>query len=255
VIQDVFKKAVKTVSDNAPAILTGIAVVGTIGTTILAVRSTPEALRRGEEDKAANGSPQTKMELAKRYVKVYGPVYAPAIVTGALTITCIVCANRVGSRRAALLASAYSLSEKAFSDYKDAVVEQIGSKKEEKIRDSVAQNKVAEDPVSNKEVYITGNGDVLCYETITGRYFRSDIETLRKAQNDINAKILRDMYASQNEFYNLIGLAPTGMGEELGWTVDHQMDLQFSSVLSEDNKPCLALGYRMTPVRDYYKFG
>ncbi len=93
---------------------------------------------------------------------------------------------------------------------------------------------------------IVGNGTVLCCELYTNRYFRSDMESLRKAQNDINAMIISDLYVTLDEFYNLIGLPYTSKSSDLGWNFDKLMELQFSTVLSEGGEPCLAFDYNYT---------
>ena len=76
---------------------------------------------------------------------------------------------------------------------------------------------------------------------------------LRKGMNDLNFDILQDGYASLGDFYNKINLPTTSYSEEVGWTNDNLLDLEFSTVLSEDGKPCISIGFRVTPVRNYYK--
>ena len=61
------------------------------------------------------------------------------------------------------------------------------------------------------------------------------------------------MYASHNDFYRLIGLPGTTYGEEVGWRTDNMMDLEYSSHLAEDGRPCLCIEYHVAPVRNYYK--
>lgn len=242
----------KTVIDNSPSILTAVAVTGVVSTALLTGKASFQAAEiiRKEEFEQTFWEEQSFQDR----VRLVWKLYIPAAVTGGATIVCVIGANTVSSRRNAALISAYSLAETAFKEYKTKVVETIGVNKEQKIRDEVARERVEQDPVSTREVYITGNGDVLCYETMTGRYFQSSMETLRKAQNDINAQIINSMYASQNDFCRLIGLPSTGYGEEVGWNTSNMLDLQFSTVLSDTGKPCLAIGYSVTPVRDYYKF-
>ena len=151
------------------------------------------------------------------------------------------------------MAAAYSISEKAFSEYKEKVIEKIGENKEQKVRDEIAQDQVNRNPVSTREVIITGNGDVLCYDSITGRYFQSNVESLRKAMNDTNHQIINDMYASLNDFYNRIGLPMTPYASEVGWNADRLLELQFSTVLSEDGRPCISVSYPLSPIRDYFR--
>ncbi len=72
------------------------------------------------------------------------------------------------------------------------------------------------------------------------------MEILRKAQNGINAKINSEPYVVLSEFYELIGLPYTSNSGNLGWDSDRQLQLQFSTVLSETNEPCLSFDYNYT---------
>ena len=111
---------------------------------------------------------------------------------------------------------------------------------------------LAKNPL-NKEVIIAGNGAVLCYDSLTGRYFNSSVETLRKAQNDINAEAIMNQYASQNDFYRMVDLPLLALGEEAGWRPDNLLELDFSTQLTEDGRPCLVVGYSTAPIRGYWK--
>jgi len=69
----------------------------------------------------------------------------------------------------------------------------------------------------------------------------------------VNLLCINEMSASQNDFYRRIGLPCVETGEQVGWNTDHPMELQFSSVLTDDNKPCLAINYYRAPKAGYYK--
>jgi len=247
------KRAEKLIADNSPAILSAIAVTGAVTTAVLAGSAsfkTKDILDR-EEHHREYVEQVPPMDIREK-VRLIWKLYVPAVGTGVLTVVCIVGANRIGTRRAAAMAAAYSLSEKAFVEYKDKVIEKIGETKEQKVRDSIAQDQVNANPVSSREVIITGAGDVLCWDSITGRYFESNVEALRRAQNDINQQILSSNYATLHEFYELIGLPSTLYSSEVGWNNANMLDLEFSTVLSEDGKPCLSVNYRTYPIRGYY---
>jgi len=230
---------------NSPSILTALGVSGTLSTAYLAGKASykaAEVIRRAHRTFPAPGE---RKQRAKENVQLTWTLYIPAAVSGGLTIACIIAANRIGSKRTAALAAAYSLSETALVEYREKVIEKFGERKEQAVRDELAQDKVAGNP-PNREVIISGSSDVLCYELLTGRYFRCDMETLRKAANDINGKILRERYVLLSEFYYLVGLPYTTHSSVLGWDSDRLMELQFSTVLSEDNVPCIAFEYNYT---------
>ena len=51
------------------------------------------------------------------------------------------------------------------------VVEAVGEKKEKKIQDAVAKERIDSHPVGTSQIIITGKGSELCYDTVSGRYF------------------------------------------------------------------------------------
>lgn len=233
--------------ENSPAILTTIAVTGTVSTAILASRASIKAMD-------ILRAPETEEELTtSQKVKLVWPLYIPATAMCGMTITSIVLANRIGSRRAAAIAAAYSLSEKAFDEYREKVAEKFGEKKAQNISDEIAQDRVDSQPAGRTEVIVTGAGNVLCYDMYTGRYFTSDMESLKKAQNDLNYHILNNFYASLNDFYNLIGLATTKTGDDLGWNSDRIMELTFSTTMSDDQRPCIAIDFDVQPSPNYFR--
>lgn len=247
-----FKTAEKLILDNSPVILTSIGVVGTISTALLSGQASFKAAEIiADERYVRNQEGETPWLTKREMFDLTWSLYLPALGMGIMTISCIVAANRIGMRRAAALASAYALSEKAFVEYKEKVLEKIGDTKEQKVRDEIAQERVNQNPVSTKEIIITGSGDVLCYDSITGRYFNGNVEALRRVQNDINAQIIESMYASLYEFYNLVGLPTTEYSYEVGWNIDNKLELEFSTVLSEDGRPCVSVGYHIWPIRGY----
>ena len=134
-------------------------------------------------------------------------------------------------------------------------METIGEKKEELIRDKIHKDRMEKDPVSKNEIFITDKGDTLCYDYYTGRYFKSDIEKIKRAINELNRKMLLENYVSLNDFYEEIGLARTSTGDRLGWNTDTGLlDLNFSSQLSEEGKPCLVIDFKVMPKYDFDKF-
>lgn len=264
---EVAKRAQKFTIDNSPLLLTAIGVTGTVATAYLTGRATfkaaeiliGETVRDNIDGVAyqvfyADFSHEIHSIPLKKAVNATWKLYIPAALAGTATIAAIIGANQIGTRRTAALAAAYSLSEKAFSEYKTKVVEHLGEKKEQKVRDEIAQDRVNDNPVSNRQVIIAGSGDVLCLELFTGRYFQSSMEELKAAQNLVNYRLNNDGYASLSEFYSAVGLPKTGMSDEIGWKADKLLELNISTTLAEDGRPCLAVDYRVEPVRDYFRF-
>ena len=196
-LSNIAKNVRTAMKKHSPEILTGVGIAGMISTSVLAVRATPKALILINEKKDEDGVDKlTPVET----VKVAWPCYIPAAITGALSAACLIGASSVNVRRNAALATAYSLSESALKEYQGKVIETIGEKKEQSVKDAIAKDKIDRDPVSCREVVITEKGNTLCYDAISGRYFKSDIDKLKKAENELNRQMRDDMYISLNEF-------------------------------------------------------
>lgn len=262
----VMKSVQTTVVKHSPEILTGLGIAGMVSSTVLAVRATPKALILIEDEKRRQNNENMDRAEAEgqevcqhvdklklwEVVKTTWKCYIPSTVTCAMSIACLIGASSVNARRNAALATAYTLSENALKEYQEKVVETIGEKKEQAVRDAIAKDRIEKDPVSTKEVIITEKGNTLCYDAISGRYFKSDIDKLRKAENYLNRQMMNDLYISLNDFYDEVGLPHTRTGNDLGWKLDRGfLELRFSSQLAEDGTPCLVVDYNIAPEYDY----
>lgn len=261
------------ISKNSPTILTGVAVAGLVTTTILGIRATPKALaiiddhvwRKYEEEVDnpdeisfaewlgvdTNGyswKDRTNYLTKREAIKLTWKTYLPTFAVGAATIACIIGANHISLRRNAALASLYGLTEAAFKEYQTKVVETIGKNKELKVRDEISADRVKNNPPGTNEVILTGRGPVLCFDSLSGRYFRSDIEQIRRVVNDLNRDMLSDMFLTLNELYYALGLAGIALGDQMGWDIDKGMvEINFSTQLTEEGEPCLVLNYSVEP--------
>jgi hypothetical protein len=236
----------KIVKSNSPEIFTVLGAVGVVATAYLSAKAAFKAADMIDQHEELNGSSDDPKERFKERAERTWQCYIPTVVTGAVTIGCITASQKASNRRTVAAVAAYSVLDQVFDDYKEKVIEQIGSGKEQKIRDDIAQDRVNRNPPT--QVLVMGTGHVLCCENFTGRYFRSDMETLRKAQNDVNSLAMKDLYVSLNEFYDLVGLPPTSNSEVTGWNFEKNMELQFSTVLGPSNEPCLVFDYNYTKV-------
>jgi hypothetical protein len=268
------------IGKNSPAILTGLAAVGLISTVVHAVKSTPKALAIVDSElylKYLNGKNHNEkfktfdeylskngihtsadcghdiysrisMLSKKELIKAAWKVYIPSLVMGGLSIACMICATSIHSRRHAALVSIYTLSEKALKEYKNKVIDTIGEKREKKINDEIIKEKVQK-TIVEETIIDTGKGDTLCYDALSGRYFRSDIEFIKKTMNEINANLLREDLITLNDLYEALYLDPTKLGDYMGWRseIGNQIECSFDSHLSANDVPCLILDFVTFP--------
>lgn len=243
------KSLEKLVIDNAPTILTGVGVVGTIATAVLThkatFKSTLEMTERDSVKKMKGEPPLTRTEILKHtWVN-----YLPPVASGAITITCIVGANHINAKRMAALAAGYSLLDNRFEEYKEKTKEKLGIKKEGDLRDEIAQDRT--DKNQPDQTIIVTEGKSLFRDEASGRYFESTMEEIKRAENELNRKILKDEYAVLTDFYEMIGLAPTSLSEEFGWELSNDaVEIVKSAVITQDGRPCVCLDYNIHPIRN-----
>lgn len=240
----IINTAIATLKRNSPILLSSAAITGVVSTAYLAGKASFEAVRAIDRAQyRENLSEKSHPFDNKEKAQIVWKLYIPAAASGAMTIVCIVGTAKVGNKRAMAAQAAFVLTERAYAEYREKVVEEFGEKKDEAIRARIAEDRIRATPPPSQQILITGPGNVLCCELHTGRYFASDMETLKKAENNLNAMLLRQDTASLAEWYHLIGLGPTTNDDDLGWHSDKLMELNFSTVLSEDGRPCLAFDY------------
>lgn len=231
---------------NSTTILSSTAITGVATTAYLTAKASFKAAEELNNKEAWDKYSHDKFHTLtiKDKAEIVWKLYIPAAASGLVTSACIIGVARVGNKRAMAAQAAFILTERAYSEYRDKVIEEFGEKKDERVRAAVAEDKVRKNPPPSGEVMIISGTNVLCCELYTGRYFQSDIETLRKSQNDFNAQLISQDQASLEEWYYLINLQPTSFSSDVGWNSDRMLELEFTSILTEDGRPCLAFSYK-----------
>lgn len=248
------QKAKFLVVDNADTILTGVGVVGSVTMAVLTGRASFKAaqLIEAERLELTDYDSTSGIDLSKfEKVKVTWKLYLPVVGVGTITITSIIVANRLSAKKIAALVVASGISERALQEYKTKVLEKFTDKQNQSIRDEIAQDRVNKYPPNSREVILAGTGEVLCYDMLTGRYFQSTVEEIKRAENKMNHQLVHSMGASLSEFYDEIGLPPTSYTDSVGWADMDHFEVLFSTVMSPDQKPCIAIDFKNPPQLEY----
>lgn len=238
---------------NSPALLTGVGVAGVITTAYLTGKASfraAEILREDEEDRkqaAVLGASR------KEQFKMLWTLYIPAVAAGTFTCGAVVMANRIGTRRLATMAAAFAVTERAYDEYKEKVVEQIGEAKEKKVRTEIRKDRMTSDSSDGKTIYVAGDGgDHLVYEQYMGHYTRSSMEGLNSLRNEMNERLLHADYVSLSDWYNALGIPSTPATDALGWRSDGGLiELEIDTTMSDKGVPCLAFDFRPAPRPGY----
>lgn len=247
-IKEFGKKVLNGAMDNSPEILTGLTCGGVVGTAIMSGQAAVKAneeLKKIEED-----FKKVEEELSwKDKIRYTWKFYIPTALMGGVTMVCAIGSNRISSNRVAAISSLYAIAEKGLKEYQDKVIETIGEKKEQTIKDEIAKDRIDRDPVSKNEVILTGTGDFLCYDAMYGGYFRSTIDKIKKVENAMNHELLggMDSWVSLNEVRYELGREPIKGGDVIGWTINELIHFSFSTQLTEDGEPCLVVEYNARP--------
>lgn len=229
---------------NSPTILTGVSVAGVITTAVMTGKASIKANKIVEAECERCPEPMTKKEILNLTWKCY----IPAAIMGVATVSCIIGANSINLKRNAALAGAYSLADKALKEYQSKVIDRMGKDRHKEIKEQINQEKIVRNPVSKNEVILTGDGDSLCYDAYSGRYFKSDRESIRRALNTMSNRLMNEMFLTLNEVYSELDLPTIKLGDMVGWHIDQGLiEPEFGSAIAEDGRPCLVLDFDVMP--------
>lgn len=241
------------VKHNAPTILTGLGVLGVIGTSVSAVHATPKAVKLlQEENKKRLEVDGTTLDLFERAILVT-PLYIPSILLGIGTISCILGANHINKERQALLTSAYAYLNTSFNEYKSKVNEIYGEDASERVYTEIARD------IYNPSLHEELGESRLFYDKISQRYFQSTFYDIQSAVYELNKKYTIEGEISLNEFYRLLNLAETEYGDVMGWNGICQwehigyawIEITWKKMDMPDDLECYALDYYIQPSEGY----
>lgn len=232
-------------SKNKPGLLMGFGLGSMIVATITGIAGAPmarDALEAKKEE--LNVDKLSPMDT----ILTAGPYFLPPVLFTCVGVGCILGGNQMNLDRGAAAMAAYAISDATFREYREKTKEIVGEKKEKDIKEAAAKELMDKNPLAGREVIITGKGDTLCFEKISGRYFRSDIETLRRIENRLNKRMITESFISLNELYLEMGLDAIELGDELGWHIDRgYIGMQFSAQLTDVGDPCLVVDFDVMP--------
>lgn len=252
-LKPVFKTAQRFVSNNTPAILTGVGVAGAVTTAILTGKASYSAaikLQMVEEGRKLTGAdPHTLGEK----VEFLWKDFVPPVIVGTVTILAIISANRVSSKRAAALAAAFKISEDLANDYRQKVVDTMGKNAEEKMRSELVKDRM--EGLGENNVIIISGKNAMFFDEFSGRFFESSMEKVQNAVNQINYEITHSYAATLTEFYELLDLPKSDMSDEFGWNVNELLEIYHTAVLMNDGTPAIAIRYNTKPFRDFNRIG
>ena len=116
---------------------------------------------------------QRELTLKEKMKYTWKVFIFPTINTVA-SAAAITYATKVNNKRLAALGAAYNLTEIAFQNYMDKTREIIGEKKEEEIKQAIAEESSKKEDKNIVQILATGKEDIIVHEPLTDRYFKSN---------------------------------------------------------------------------------
>lgn len=246
---NVFKSAKPFIRKHEAEILMSFGIGGFILSTSWAIKSTVTATRRIEKKKKE--LKKNSLTFAEAFKEVWA-LYLPVVILSGASVTSVVMGNKVATRKTAALAAAYAISETALQEYIEQTKETVGEKKATEIKEQLSAKKVAETYKGNN-ILLTGDGDCLFFEPISGRYFKSNWNKILKAANELNAKAMSNItgITTLSDWFEELGLARTSISEDIGWAIENGsngiISIDVISSMTPDNVPCGSISYNTLP--------
>lgn len=255
-----FNKIGFQIQKKSPELLVAAGIAGIVVSTVMACKATIKACEVAEEAKdtideiheieekgvtrAGNtySADDAKKDLTTAYLQTgvkYVKLYAPAIVVGAASVSCILVSHKMMKQRMAAVAAALSATDKAFKDYRGRVMERFGEQVEKELRYNIKAQEIEETVTDGKgkEKTVKKTADVAEAGWDPSKYspyakifdeshpdWRKDAEQnlyyLKALQAQATDKLRSQGHLFLNEVYDMLGFKRTKAGSAVGWIYD-----------------------------------
>ena len=250
---------------HSPEIAVALGIIGFVGTVIAAVKATPKALAKMEEARRQKAQEAESVEeenvklTVPEKIKAAGPCYILPLITGTASIACIIFSNRMQAGRIAGLTSTCGFLSQTLNTYQDKVKEVVGEKKEKKIREEIAKDKIASNPVPLSMMQNNQTGQLYpssglypCMLADTGDYFWGNEQTVADAFRELERRFTDEggyeEWIPKNDLRVMFGLRENEDGEILGWNaadlIGGRIAWNFGSSNMPDGTPVFVVYYR-----------
>jgi hypothetical protein len=230
---------------HSPTILFAAGVIGVVTTVVLASRATlqleavledhEKSIQKADFALSLDRSDFTDQTYAKAVLHARSKVaveiaklYLPSLAVGFVAVAALTGSHVILNRRNFALTAAYTAMDKAFRQYRERVIEDLGDDKDAEYRHGfdleTVSEKTAEGVVTHKQVKM--RADKL---SMYSRVFEKGSSTswnpnpgynqmfINAQQNYANDKLRHNGHLFLNEVYDMLGLARSREGAIVGW--------------------------------------
>lgn len=258
-IRDMFVKGVFTVKKYSPEILLGAGLVGGVAATVMACIATPkidgiledsktkiDAVHKYKENpelvkeiENCRVQEYTEQDAQKDLVIIYAKtawellkIYGPSLIVGTVSIAAILASHNILRKREVAAALALTSMTKAFSDYRQNVIESYGEEEDQRLRHGIKAVEVTQakegggEESKTIEVVDKDSPFVFYYSKDTvGEDFVAEsmdynMAMLSRYEEYLNDKLVVNKWISLNQVLEYIGMEPTKEGMVIGWVYD-----------------------------------
>jgi hypothetical protein len=254
---------------HSPTLLFAGGVVGVIATTIMASRATIRAQDVIDEhtENMAKIAIATEMVVStdfpttdyseedrkKDIVIVYSrttfklfKLYGPTIMVGALSIAALTQSHHILNRRNAGLTAAYTVLDKAFTEYRRRVINEYGEDADYRFRHGDQEQRIARASQESPEekAVVRNVSDPSGYARFFDEGARSwspqpeiNLYFLQCQQNYANDLLRARGHLFLNEVYDLIGIDRSSAGSVVGWIISKKGDNYIDFGIFDKDRP------------------
>lgn len=236
-------RQILTVQKHSPVLLFGAGVIGVVGTVVLASKATlkledvlvdhqktvQDINTVVHEDYSEEDRTKDKVVLYTKTVMEIGKLYAPAVVIGVVSITCLTGSHIILTKRNAGLTAAYAALDKGFREYRRRVTEEYGDEKDREFRYGAIDKEIVEETEQGPVVTTIKKIDPDSKHSGYARLFDEhtsmswnanpdyNLMFLRCQQNWANDRLRAKGHVFLNEVYDALGLDRSPEGQVVGW--------------------------------------
>lgn len=202
------RKLVSFTKRHGGSILAWLGVAGTITTTAMAIVNTREADKKLEE--------LGDISTMEKVVEVL-PTYIPTIISGAVTVTCILSGNRIHVKNTESLMMTCTALQNQYNAYRSVVIDKYGEEVDREIHEEIVRK------YSNYHVIGLDTPDVKVTWEFMGDRFEAYEREVMDAEFHINRNYVLGGAITINGFRQMLGLSEKpGKDDELGWCINDE---------------------------------
>lgn len=229
-------RQVLVVRKNSPTILFAAGVTGAVAATVVACRATLKAhdlMVDAQKDIGLVRDLQNpdyseqdrKHDLTLLYARTGTKllrVYAPAISLGVASVACLYSSHRILNTRNAGLVAAYAALDRAFAEYRDRVVAEVGEDRERELRHESILATAKKDAWGQLETGIPEGHSIYArlFDEFNSNWTSPpeyNMIFLRAQQNFANDLLQKRGHVFLNDIYDSLGMERTKAGAIVGW--------------------------------------